>query len=82
MLYDVHIYAVVRVKVPNVEAESHLDAINKAETVTDLHALLPNYAEEINGYLVDEHGDEERTKSHYYEVRKLRNPSSDPRLED
>ena len=40
MKYAVHIFAVVRVKVPDVEAESQADAIRKAEESTDLYGTL------------------------------------------
>jgi phosphoribosylanthranilate isomerase len=76
MKYDVHIYATVRVKVCGVEAESQVEAIKNAEANTNLHELFPyktqadgtetEYAEEVTGYLVDEHGDAEYSRTRYY----------------
>ena len=40
MKYAVHIFAVVRVKIPDVEAESQAEAIRKAEESTDLYGTL------------------------------------------
>lgn len=40
--YDVHIYATVRVKVWNVEAESQLDAVEKARNAVDLYQMFPD----------------------------------------
>ena len=38
--FDVHLYAVIRVKVPGVEAEEEVAAIKEAEGSVDLHHLL------------------------------------------
>ena len=69
--YRVHIYAVVRIPV-DVEAESQIKAIKKAEANTHLHTKLTNdevkYAEEISGFLVDEIGDEEHINSRHYDA--------------
>ena len=75
MKYEVHIYAIVRVKVVDVEAESQQEAIRNAEARCDLYALFqqndrePNteYAEDIDGFLVDEVGDEEHEHSRWYD---------------
>lgn len=40
MKYDVHIFAVARVKVPNVKARSHTDAIKIAKRTVDLYRLF------------------------------------------
>jgi hypothetical protein len=74
-LYDVHIYAVVRVKAPNVEAVSQEEAIRNADV--DLYGLFDNhaksgeieteYAEEQAYYLVDEAGDEEHERSRWHD---------------
>lgn len=40
MKYDVHIFAVVRVKVSNVKAVSYADALAKAEGKVDLYQLF------------------------------------------
>lgn len=78
MKYDVHIYAVVRVKVTGIEAESQTDAIPKAEEAVDLYRLfdrnthLPEavahveYADENSYFLVDNQDDEEFANSHFY----------------
>ncbi|MBZ5499059.1 MAG: hypothetical protein LAP85_21890 [Acidobacteriia bacterium] len=78
MRYNVHIFAVVRVKVPDVEAVSHQDAIKKAVESTDLNEVFDRvspvpgvehteYGEEISHYLVDEVGDEECRRSTFYQ---------------
>ena len=53
--YDVHLYAVVRVKVPGVEANSPEEAAKIADDQTDLdHAFKDGeYIEEIEAILVD-----------------------------
>ena len=76
MKHDVHIYAIVRVKVKDVEAESHSEAMDKALEMADLNDLLrdvPNAqgletesAEEIDNFLVDEVGDEHFEHSQYW----------------
>jgi len=71
--YDVHIYPVVRVKVSGVEAESQVEAIRKAEEMTDFHRLFDReangieYAEDIDCFLADEDGDEEYLNSRWYD---------------
>ena len=76
--YNVHLYAVVRVKVVDVEASSQEEAIAKAEDSVLLGRILNHerglpdnvecteYAEEVVRYLVDEEGDEEYDKSKWY----------------
>ena len=71
-LYTVRIFAIVRVNIFNVEAVNHLQAIEKAEEMVDLDALLTRgtsqeFAEDIDCYCVDEVGDEEFTNTHWYE---------------
>ncbi len=73
--YDVHIYAIVRVKVPHVQAGSQEEAIRNADV--DLYGLFDNhatgdeieteYAEEQAYYLVDEAGDEGRERSRWHD---------------
>ncbi len=73
--YHVHIYAVVRVKVPNVQAASQEEAIRNADV--DLYCLFDNhatgdeivteYAEEQAYYLVDEAGDEKHERSRWHD---------------
>lgn len=63
MKYDVHIYAVVRIKVSNVEAKDPMEAAKRAEASvnkdelfpkkTHASGLLTDNAEEIVGYHVD-----------------------------
>ena len=69
-LHNVHIYAIVRVKVSNVEAENHAEAIKKAEDMIDLNGLFnrgsdQEFADDIDCFLVDEVGDEEFNVSVY-----------------
>jgi hypothetical protein len=55
--FDVHLYAVVRLKVTGVEADSPQNAARKAERMVNLHDAVAGgeteYAEEIEGFLVD-----------------------------
>ena len=76
MKYDVHLSCVVRVKIPNVEAPSQVEAIKTAERGSGhtLHKALGGtygnieheYAEEIVSATVDEVGDENFERSHTY----------------
>jgi hypothetical protein len=68
MLYDVHMYPVVRITVKGVEAESQLDAIRKANANIDLYQAVceAEYAEDVTGYLVDEHGDPDHLRTRCY----------------
>jgi hypothetical protein len=72
MKYDVHLFTIVRVKIPNVEADSHSEAAKKAAEQTDMDALfndtdscgiVTEWAEEHSHALVDVVGDKEYTKS-------------------
>ena len=73
--YDVHVYAVVRVKVPDVAATSQQEACLNAMNSLDLDTVFParklpgglvsEYADDITGFLVDEHGDEYHEKSQW-----------------
>jgi ribosome recycling factor len=74
--YTVHIFPIVRVTVPNVEAESQTDAIKKVDQLIDsgkidLRAMLDGadreYAEDLDGYHVDEVGDTEYKNSTWYD---------------
>ena len=55
--YRVHIYAIVRVPV-DVEAESPEKAVELADQATNLHEAFRQgeYADDIDGFLVDELG--------------------------
>jgi len=68
MKYDVHIYAVVRVKIEGVNAESQTAAITAAQKGLDMEYAIKQgeYAEEITGFLVDEVGDENYSKTRAY----------------
>lgn len=75
-LYDVHIYAIVRVKRTGVPAESPEEAIKKAERMTNLDGMFNNhrdgdlateYADDIDCFLVDEENDPEYEKSTWYD---------------
>jgi hypothetical protein len=61
--FDVHIYAIARVKVASVNADSPIDAIRTAEAAVDLHQAIASgdaaYADEIEGFLVDRLDDSE-----------------------
>jgi hypothetical protein len=77
MKYDVHIFAIVRVKVAGISAESQAEAIDKAENSVDLYRILDNpggvgvqgteFADGISHYLVDEVGDSTYRQSRFYE---------------
>ena len=55
--FDVHVYAIARLKVAGVEAASPHDAVWKAEHLVDLHQAIAageaEYADEIEGFLVN-----------------------------
>ena len=78
MKYDVHIFALVRVKVAGIAAQSQAEAIVKAEDSVDLYHLFDNagafgveateFADEITHYLVDEVGDLTHQRSRFYEA--------------
>ncbi len=69
MKYRVHIYPIVRMAV-EVEAENQLEALKKADE-TDLSlwadARRIEFADDIDGYLVDEVGDEGFANSRWYD---------------
>lgn len=68
MKYDVHIYAIVRVKVQSIEAESQTEAIEKARVNTDMEQAIQEgeFTDEVTGYLVDEAGDAEFKNTRVY----------------
>lgn len=82
MKYNVHLYALVRVKVNGIEAESQTEAIDKAEGLINFNDLFDDdhpsyargvvdhieYAEEIPHALVDEDGDRDYENSQLYDV--------------
>ena len=76
--YHVHVYPVVRVLIKDIEADSQEEACKKAEELVDLHQLFESlrfdppvgyveYADEIDGFLVDEESDVEHELSTWYE---------------
>src|SRR5579872_122309 len=77
-LYDVHFYALVRVKRSGIAALSQSQAIEIAERDLDLWELFDRldrimpceteieFAEEVLGYLVDEQEDPEYCRTQYY----------------
>lgn len=75
--YNVHVYAIVRVKVAGIEAESPIDAITQAQEVVDYdyfsYALSKvddeaEYTGEDESYLVDVVGDEDYVLSRTYSI--------------
>jgi hypothetical protein len=81
MLYNVHMYVTVRVKVNNIEAGTMREGIEKAEQGTDLAELFPyavlhrgriesEFAEEVSAYLVDVVGDDEYVHSKAFDANK------------
>ena len=77
MKYTVHVFALVRVKVENVKAESQLEAIEAAEEMLDLDAQFSAvapispatevaFADIVTECLVDEEGDTDKTRSRFY----------------
>lgn len=84
MKYDVHVYAIVRVKVTDIEAETQEAAVEKAENRVFelgeelfLRSYVPiedightEWAEDIHGFLVDEHGDSEYERTQAYTSNK------------
>jgi len=73
MKYNVHIFTVVRVKVSDIEASSHVDAMAKAEELIPFHKIFDRddnpemeWGEEHSHALVDEVGDEEYENSKWY----------------
>ncbi len=77
MKYNVSIFAIVRVKVVDVEADNQKGAIEEAEKSIDLYSMFVRigddkveyveYADDIDGFVVDEVGDEEYAKSGHYD---------------
>jgi len=72
-IYNVHIFTVVRVKVCDIEASSHEEAAQKAETLIPFHDLFDRdstpstpemeWGEEHSHALIDVQGDEEYENS-------------------
>lgn len=69
--YHVHVYPIFRVLVPNIEADSPEEACQKAEQALDLDQFNRpeiEYADDIDGFLVDEDGDTEHLRSAFYDA--------------
>jgi hypothetical protein len=70
MKYNVHMYAVVRVRVNDVEADSPVEAIRKAEDSVNWYDRFDRvdqeFAEEFAYHLVDVVGDEEYEQSQWF----------------
>ena len=80
--YDIHLYPIVRVTVRDVEAEDQVAAIKKAEEIVDLnrffhgldvpHILSVEYADDSDGFLVDEDGDTQHQRTASYDASYVR----------
>ena len=77
--YHVHVYPVVRVYVPDIEADSQEEACQKAEAAWDWETVLRQYdngynqpaveySDGIDSFLVDEDGDTEHERSREYDA--------------
>ena len=70
--YHVHVYPVVRVLVSEVEAQSPEEACRQAERAVDvawaLKGTVVEYANDIDGFLVDMDGDTEHQLSAWYDA--------------
>ena len=66
--YNVYVYPIVRVLIKDVEANSQEEACRKAEPeATSWGMRNAEYADDIDGFLVDEHDDPEHERSTWYE---------------
>jgi hypothetical protein len=80
--YQVHVYPAVRVLVTDIEAETPEAAMKQAEELVDLHRLFDGlggphvvsleYADDIDGFLVDVDGDPEHKLSAWYDGERRR----------
>lgn len=70
LVYDVHVFTLVRVKVQGIEAETMPEAIERAIASVDFDAMLShsgyNWAEEHSDYLVDLRGSPDYSESRWY----------------
>lgn len=74
--YNVHLYPVVRIMIPNIEATSMEEAVKKAtelfypvkDTEFGIHHQFGelDFADDIVGYLVDIQGDEDYAESKWF----------------
>ena len=68
--YVVHVYAVIRVPIKGVNAESPEEAVKKVDEEINLHEILDKgeveYAEDVTEYLVDEVGDDGDIKRSFW----------------
>ena len=69
-MFDVHLFPVLQIKVPGVEATSHIAAVEQAVAQTDLYAECEStkfeYAEEFSHFLVDVTSDQECENSRWF----------------
>ena len=81
MQYNVHVCAVVRIKINRVEADNMCQAIERAEDEANLASLFPHhivdggrleteYAEDVTSYLVDVVGDEEYSRTTLFDANR------------
>jgi two-component SAPR family response regulator len=70
MVYDIHVFTLVRVKVEGIEANTMPEAIERARASVDFMSLLShskyNWAEEHSHYLVDLQGSSDYSESRWY----------------
>ena len=67
MKYRVHIYAVCR-KAVEIDADSQKEAVKKANALDMNEVFGPEYADEVQDFLVDEEGDSEYKRSTLWEI--------------
>lgn len=77
MRFDVHVYAIVRVKLAGVEAKDSLEAIQNAESRLHLFNSFTSkvgtypeteFTESLDGYLVDELGSDGVVRSDWFDA--------------
>jgi hypothetical protein len=68
--YTVRIFPIVRVTFPGIEANSQEEAMKKAEEQADFDNFFSHggeYADDIDGFLVDEESDPNHYRSRWYD---------------
>lgn len=74
MKYNVHVYCIVRVLVPAVEAKSSKQACRRADVYKDLRERLARggeYTGDVEGYLVDVVDDKDHEDSRFYSTKEV-----------
>ena len=69
--YHVHVYPIFKVLVPDIEADSQAEACEKADLAVNFASFDQpgfEYADDIDGFLVDEDGDTEHQRSTFYDA--------------